>query len=649
MPSRIVSWLIGPPLRTDASQHESLGVATGIPALGLDALASAAYGPEAALTVLLPLGVAGPALVFPLAVTIVALLIVVQFSYRQTIAAYPSGGGSYVVASRNLGRRAGLLAGAALWVDYLLNAAVAISAGVGALVSAVPALLPHTLLLCLGILLALTAVNLRGVRDSAVVLAVPTYLFVGCLSIVVILALTRWAQAAGHPAPAAPPRALPIATTTASAWLLLRAFANGCTAMTGVEAVSNAVPLFRKPRVARARRTLAMIVAILGFLVVGVGCLSRILHIGATPPGQPGYESVLSQLTRAVVGRGFFYYVTMGAITAVLCLSANTSFAAFPRLCRQLALDGYLPRRFAHLGLRLVYTTGIGLLALLAGVLLVLFGGVTDRLVPLFAVGAFLAFTLSQLGMVVHWHRARGQRFRAQALAVNAAGALATTTTLVIVLVAKLAEGAWLTVVAVGALLLLFDRIHARSRVLEQATKAAEPFDVTDLKPPLVLVPLQRLDRVSRNGLRFALTISDDVTALQVLASDPGDSDLSPTWHTLVEQPCRQADRRPPKLVVLRSSFRRVVDPIVHHVRRMALVHPGRPIVIVVTEVGERRWYRLLLRHYRATALKARLLFEGGPGIVVANTPWYVEDEPGGRAWSGSNSLPSEGSGVPTT
>jgi amino acid transporter len=627
MPSRIVSWLIGPPLRTEASRHESLGVATGIPALGLDALASAAYGPEAALTVLLPLGVGGPALVLPLAVTIVTLLIIVQFSYRQTIAAYPSGGGSYVVASRNLGRRAGLLAGAALWVDYLLNAAVAISAGVGALVSAVPALLPHTLALCLGILVALTAVNLRGVRDSALVLAVPTYLFVGCLSTVVILALTRWAQAGGHPAAVMPPPALPVATTTASAWLLLRAFASGCTAMTGVEAVSNAVPLFREPRMVRARRTLAVIVAILVLLVIGVGCLSRIFQIGATPPGQAGYESVLSQLTRAVVGRGLFYYVTMGAITAVLCLSANTSFAAFPRLCRQLALDGYLPTPFAHLGLRLVYTAGIGLLALLAGALLVVFGGVTDRLVPLFAVGAFLAFTLSQLGMVVHWHRARGQRFRAQALAVNAAGALATTMTLAIVLLAKLAEGAWLTVVAIGALLLLFDRIQARTRGLERATEAADPLDFGDLKPPLVLVPLRRLDRVARKGLRFALTISDDVTALQVLASDPGDIDLSLTWHTLVERPCEQADRRAPKLVVLRSTFRRVVDPIVHHVRRTALVHPDRPIVIVVSELGERRWYHLLLRNYRATALKARLLLEGGPGVVVANTPWYVEEE----------------------
>ena len=292
-----------------------------------------------------------------------ALLLVVYVSYRQTIGAYPNGGGSYTVAKDNLGTYAALLAGAALALDYVLNVAVGISAGVGALVSAVPALLPHTLLLCLVILAVLTLVNLRGTRESGITFLLPTYLFVGTLGIVVILGATRVALAGGHPTPVTSPPALPVPCATVSLWLLMRAFASGCTAMTGVEAVSNGVPVFRQPTIRNAERTLTMIIALLIGLLAGIALLARVYGIGATEPGQDGYESVLSQLTGAVAGRGVFYYVTMAAVVAVLALSANTSFADFPRLCRVLALDRFLPDTFALRGRRLVFSYGVVVLA----------------------------------------------------------------------------------------------------------------------------------------------------------------------------------------------------------------------------------------------------------------------------------------------
>jgi amino acid transporter len=394
--------LFGRPLRSEEQEAQKIGPLRGIPVLGLDALASAAYGPEAALTILIPAGAAASAYIGPVSAVIIALLALVYLSYRQTIAAYPNGGGSYTVASENLGRIPGLIAASALALDYVLNAAVAISAGVGAVVSAVPALLPHTLALCLAILALLTLVNLRGVRESGLVFMAPAYAFLGCLGVTIVIGVVRALGAHGHPVPVATPPVPGRATAAVGTWLVLRAFASGCTAMTGVEAVSNGVPIFKDPAVRMAQRTLTVIVASLAALLAGIAYLSHAYGIVATPPGRAGYESVLSQLIAAVTGRGVFYYGAIASVVAVLCLSANTSFAGFPRLCRVLALDEYLPAEFAHPGRRLVYSVGIVGLALLAGLLLVVFGGITDRLIPLFAVGAFLAFTMSQAGMVVH-------------------------------------------------------------------------------------------------------------------------------------------------------------------------------------------------------------------------------------------------------
>ena len=395
--------VIGRRLASTEEDGQRIGPLTGVAVLGLDALSSAAYGPEAALTLLLPLGAAGIAHLVPLTALIVGILFLVYLSYRQTIRAYPNGGGSYTVVKENLGQRWALLAGAALAIDYVLNVAVGISAGVGALVSALPSLQAHSLGLCLGILGLLTLVNLRGTRESGLTFLLPTYLFVGTLVLVLTLGGVRAAMSGGHPVPVVAPPVLGVPTEVAGVWLLMRAFASGCTAMTGVEAVSNGVPVFRAPTIANANRTLSIIIALLVMLLGGVAFLSSAYGIGATDPGAAGYQSVLSQLTAAVLGRGALYYVTMGSIVAVLALSANTSFADFPRLCRVIALDRYLPDAFAIRGRRLIFSYGVVVLSVLAGALLVVFDGTTDRLIPLFAIGAFLAFTLSQAGMVQHW------------------------------------------------------------------------------------------------------------------------------------------------------------------------------------------------------------------------------------------------------
>ena len=343
-----------------------------------------------------------------------------------------------------MGRGPGLLAAASLALDYILNVAVAIAAGVGALVSALPALLPWTLPICLFMLAVLTLVNLRGVRSTSTFLLFPTYLFVGCLLMTIAVGVVQAMSAGWHPSPVAPSARFAEATMPVSAWLLLRAFANGSTAMTGIEAVSNGVPLFRAPSVLGARRTLTAITAILITLLLGVAVLCSIYEITATPPGEHGYQSVLSQIVGAVSGRGFFYHLTMAAVVSVLALSANTSFADFPRICRLLALDGHLPESFAHRGRRLVFSHGIIVLALMAGLLLVIFEGITDRLIPLFAIGALASFTLSQVGMVQHWRRRPNERAARRSMLMNATGASATGAMLVVVTVAKLREGAWL-------------------------------------------------------------------------------------------------------------------------------------------------------------------------------------------------------------
>jgi amino acid transporter len=617
----VINSLFGRPLRSSDELTERLGAAAGIPVFGLDALSSAAYGPEAALALLIPLGVAGISYIVPITICIVILLTIVYLSYRQTIEAYPQGGGSYTVAGQNLGPFAGLLAATALMIDYVLTAAVGISAGVGALVSAIPKFQPHTLLICLVILVLITLVNLRGSRETGIVFMIPTYLFLGSLGAVILAGIGKSIMSGGHPTPVEPPAALPAATAAVSLWILLKAFASGCTAMTGVEAVSNGVTAFREPVVQTARRTLTTVIVLLAMMLLGIAYLCRAYQIGATEPG-PGYQSVLSQLTAAVVGRNLFYLITIGSVLLVLSFSANTAFADFPRLCRLIAQDGYLPVPLAERGRRLVYAWGITTLALLCGALLIFFDGVTDRLIPLFAVGAFLAFTLSQAGMVEHWRRKGGSRMH---IFLNALGALATGATVVIVTITKFVTGAWITTVLIPLIMIMMFSIRRHYERLHTQISQAATLDVTDRTAPIVVMPMMAWTKVSRAGLQFAFKICSEVYVVHVSTGD-ADKEFLDNWHKEVEGPARQAGLRMPQLKILKSPYRFVIGPIVDYVLELEGKNPERQIAVIIPELVEKHWYHNFLHNQRATWLKASLLMKGNRRIVIVNVPWYVDD-----------------------
>jgi amino acid transporter len=511
----LLDYILGRPLASSEDQQERIGPFAGVSVFGLDALSSAAYGPEAALTILIPLGLAGVGLGIPITVAVSAILVIVYFSYRQTIAAYPEGAGSYTVAKQNLGKHAGLGAAVALMVDYTLNVAVGISAGIGALVSAFPALQPHTLLLCLVALGLLAFMNLRGLREAGLAFMPPTYLFIGCLLLVCLIGVVKTILSGGHPQPLADLPPPPSGQTTISLWLFLKAFAAGCTAMTGVEAVSNGVPVFKEPVVKSARLTLTFIVAILIVLLLGIAYLVAAYQITATEPGSPNYQSILSLVTAAVTGRGIFYYVTMIAVLLVLSLSANTSFADFPRVCRTISIDGFLPASFSVRGRRLVYTQGIVLLTVLAGILLFVFKGVTDRLIPLFAVGAFLAFTLSQAGMVMHWLRSKEPNAYVSAI-INGIGAFATGVTLIIVIVTKFAEGAWIVLIVLPLLYLIMQAIEWHYRDVAEEIAIAGPISLREPSPLIAVVPLDHINSVSARALQAAFAVTKKVHVVHV-------------------------------------------------------------------------------------------------------------------------------------
>ena len=621
----MMDWLLGRPLATREEEHQHIGPGTGIPVLGLDALASAAYGPEAALTLLISLGAAGLAYSLPILAIICTILVIVYLSYRQTIAAYPDGGGSYTVAKENLGPHAGLLAGAALAIDYILNVAVGISAGVGALISAFPALQPHILALCLAILGLIALVNLRGIRESGAAFMLPTYAFVGTLDLVIAVGLIRAIASGGAPEPVERPPVMPAATELAGAWLLLKAFASGCTAMTGVEAVSNAVPLFRRPTIPVAQRTLTAIIAILIALLAGIGYLCRAYDIGATEPGSAGYQSVLSMLIAAVLGRGTLYYVTMAAVVAVLALSANTSFADFPRLCRLLAEDRYLPGAFAERGRRLVFSAGILVLTALAGALLVVFGGITDRLIPLFAIGAFLAFTLSQAGMVAHWRKLGGAGAR-RSMLINGAGAVATGATLVVVAVSKFGEGAWITVLVVPLLMALFLRINGHYRSVGRQIATIEPMEMPDRVDPVVVLAAGSWSKLTQQGLKFALRLSDDIYVVQVKTETSTTEDLSDNWELLIGNPARRHRITQPRLVILTSQYRRFLAPFVDFIKQLEAEHPDRDIAVVIPDLIMSHWYEGLLHNNRGTFLRMILRAQCSDRVVVIGTPFHLRD-----------------------
>jgi amino acid transporter len=613
---------MGKPLATSEERAEHIGPIAGIPVFGLDALSSAAYGPEAALTLLIPLGIAGIAHIVPISFAIIALLTIVYFSYLQTIDAYPNGGGSYTVATENLGPHAGLLAAAALMIDYILNSAVGISAGVGALVSAFPTLQPHTLALCLAILALLTIINMRGVKDTGSVFLIPTYLFVGTLLFVIAVGAWRVIASHGHPVPIVAPPQLPISGSMLTLWVLAKVFASGCTAMTGVEAVSNGVMAFRAPTQKNAKRTLTIIILLLMVFLAGIALLCRAYSIGATDPGAAGYQSILSQLTAAVMGRGWFYYLTIGSILAVLALSANTSYADFPRLTRAIAQRDYLPHVFLIRGRRLLYSHGIYALVGFTALLLIVFKGVTDLLIPLFAVGAFLAFTLSQAGMVVHWKRA-GAPGSLHRMIINGVGAFATGLTLLVVLVAKFTAGAWITAILVPALMLLMIAVKSHYAGVDRETAVEAPMCIDDLKEPLIILPLDSWSRISEKALRFAMKLSDEVQAVHVDAEECYDK-VREMWQHNVADPFKAAGKTAPELVLVPSPYRFVLGPLVDYILKVERTHPNRQVAVLIPELVVKRWWQTPLHNQRAQVLKLLLLVRGNQRIIVVNIPWYL-------------------------
>ncbi len=628
--------VLGRPLANREGRSREIGAAEGVAALGLDGLSSTAYGPEAALAILAAGGAAGLAALGPIMLAILVLLAILFVSYWQTIAAYPKSGGAYSVSQANLGVNASLLAAAALMIDYVLNVAVGISAGVAALISALPALHDYTLVLCLGILALLTLVNLRGTMDAGRLFALPTYLFVGCFLIVIFIGTYAAMTGGGHPHAVTPPPAPPKAAEAVGWWLILRAFASGCTAMTGVEAVSNGVNAFREPQVANARLTLSIVVATLGILLAGIAYLATSYGTMAMDQTQPGYQSVLSQLVGAVTGRGAFYDVAIASALVVLCLSANTSFVGFPRLCQTVAQDEFLPSPFAIVGRRLVYSVGILYLTLTAGLLLIVFDGITDRLIPLFAIGAFTTFTMSQAGMVAHWRKelrdAHGRQRRTVSikLGINAVGAAATATALVVIIIAKFTAGGWITIVAIPCVVVLLKAIHRYYENIDEALRDDEQLKFHRTKPPLVLVMMREWNRLTDKALGFAMELSPDVIAVHLAALEGSDVQgeerrLREQWAKHVEKSAvAAAGVHTPQLVFLSAPFRRIHAPLLKLIKELEEKNSDRTIAVLIPELVKRHWWEQILSNQRALRLRSAVLGYGGQRVVVIVVPWYL-------------------------
>jgi amino acid transporter len=617
--------LFGRPLATSEERAEHIGVAAGIPIFGLDGLTSAAYGPEAAMTLLIPLGIASSQHIVPIITAIIVLLAIVYFSYRQTIEAYPGGGGSYTVATENLGNGPGLLAAAALMIDYILTAAVGISAGVTALTSAVPRLQKDTLLICLVILAILAIVNLRGVKDTGMAFIAPTFLFVSTLMTMIGVGVFKTIAAGGHPMPVATmPPALPATVGGLGLWMLMKSFASGCAAMTGVEAVSNGVMAFGEPRAKNAQRTLTVIIAILMILLFGIAYLAKSYNIMALDPEQGGYQSLLSLLVTAIFGRGWFYYLTMGSVLLALSLSANTAFADFPRLARSIAMHDYLPHVFILRGRRLLYSHGVYALTGFTGLILILFDGVTDRLIPLYAIGAFLAFTLSQAGMVMHWRKTAKHAGRTWHMFVNGTGAVATGITLCVVVVAKFTAGAWVTALLVPVLIGIMLGVKRHYSRVKREMKDMTPLNLVNLEEPIVVIPVARWDRIAEKAMRFGLLMSKQIKVVHVHAEDDQDEDLKHIWDRMVMDPIRKEGLQEPELVSIASTYRLVISPLMDYVLKLEEENPGRKVAVLLPELVVRHWWENALHGQKVQLLKLLLLLRGNQRIIVVNIPWYL-------------------------
>ena len=620
--------IFGKPLATSDERAEHIGVAAGIPIFGLDALTSAAYGPEQALLYLIPLGVLGIHYLIPIISSILILLVIVFFSYRQTIAAYPNGGGSYTVATENLGEGAGLLAAAALMIDYILTAAVGISAGVTAVTSVESRLLPYTLPMCLLILAILAIVNLRGVKDTGAAFILPTFMFIGTLLIVVGVGVFKTFAAGGHPVALAqmppPTPAEGHFVGFAFVWLIMKAFSSGCAAMTGVEAVSNGVMAFGEPRAKKAQWTLTVIIGILIVLLYGTSWLAKHYGIMAMKPEDPHYQSMLSLLVAAVFGKKWFYLLTMGSVFLALALSANTAFADFPRLTRAIAMQDHLPHVFILRGRRLLFSHGVYALTGFTALILIAFKGVTDKLIPLYAIGAFLAFTLSQAGMVQHWRKQEGEhKGRGWHMFVNGIGALATGITTVIVLASKFLAGAWVTALLVPTLILLMHSVKKHYTRVKNEMSDMTPLSVANLEQPLVVIPMAGWNKISEKAMRFGLLLSKEIKVVHVHSEEEGHG-IEDDWEPKIMSAIRGTELPVPELVTIASNYRFIISPLMDYILRLEADNPGRKVAVLLPELVVRHWWENLLHNQRVQLLKLFLLVRGNQRIVVVNIPWYL-------------------------
>ncbi len=603
--------LVGRPLRSNEAAKEQITPVEGLSALSLDALTSVAYGPEAIIVVLAVAGAGALHIVLPVTIVIVVLLGVLVFSYRQVIDAYPGGGGAYAVSRANLGVRASLVAGASLIVDYTLTVAVSIAAGVGALTSAFPSLSSATVPICLGILAVVTLLNLRGLGEAARAFLLPTMIFiVGLLAIIAIGLIHPLALHARQPGRS-------LLTThgleAVSVLLVLKAFSAGCSALTGVEAIANGVPLFKEPRAVRAKRTELLLGMILGAMLLGLAVLASRWHIGPRSG-----QTVLSQIMADAVGRHWAYYIVSLTITLVLSLAANTSFGGLPVLASLLSRDDYLPHLFALRGDRQVFANGIWALAVLSGALLIAVGGNTNSLIPLFAIGVFTGFTLAQSGLVVHWRKNKPARWRHRA-AINGLGATMTAIATVVFLFSKFLEGAWVVVVAVPTFVLLFVRIHAyyerASSELGIGSAQAKP----EARRSVVIVPITGVSRLTVHAISEALSFGQDVVAVTVVLNDGRESE--DRARTLEQQ---WASWDPGvELRVLRTDYASVVEPIISFIDELRTNDERQVVVLIPVVIPNRMRYRLLHNQIDlvlSAALRTR------PDVVVARVQCPLEE-----------------------
>jgi amino acid transporter len=602
--SRLKHLLFGRPLASERLEHERLGKITALAVLSSDAISSVAYATDQILIVLAVLGAMALQYVVPISAVIVALLVLVGLSYRQTVFAYPGGGGSYTVARENLGTMPGLVAAAALLTDYILTVSVSIASGIDAIVSAYPAVGSRRVLCCVIAALLLMVVNLRGVRESGAAFRVPTYAFIVMMIALIIGGLIR---SIGHPAivPQVPPVAPPMGF--AFMILLLRAFSEGCSAMTGTEAISNGVMVFKAPASKNAATTLVWMVTLLATFFLGTSILAHHYGLVVTPLG----ETVLSQLGHQIFGNGFGYYALQYSTFAVLVLAANTAFADFPRLGSILANDRFMPRQLAARGDRLAFSNGIVTLALLAIFLIWVFRGNTNALIPLYAVGVFVCFTLSQAGMVVHWFRSRdpGWQWRA---ALNGLGAAATGVVSIIQVWTKFTNGAWIVVLIIPGLVLMLVAIHRHYVKFAEAIR----FDGRSMIQPLrhvVVVPINGISKATAGALVYATTISDDVRAVYV--------EVDPKMTESVRREWEQWDIGV-DLVVVPSPYRSIIRPLVRYVDELRCDTVGELVSVVVPEIVPKHWWEHLLHNKTALYIRTAFLFR--PNVVVVAVPFHL-------------------------